>query len=123
MLLSIDLRKRVIAAVDRGIRVTNVANTFKVSRKVIYNWLNLRKRTGNLEATVKYQKGHSHTITDWDQFKKFAEINKYCTIDELVIEWNKSNGTAVKNWTIQRALKKIGFTFKKKPSVILRQRK
>ena len=46
MPLSIDLRKRVIDAVDGGMRVTDAVKIFKVSRRVIYNWMNLQKNNG-----------------------------------------------------------------------------
>jgi len=39
MVLSIDLRKRVIAAVDNGMHVDEAVKVFKVCRRVIYNWL------------------------------------------------------------------------------------
>ena len=36
---SIDLRKRVVGAVDSGIRIAAAFKLFKIGRKVIYSWL------------------------------------------------------------------------------------
>lgn len=115
--LSIDLRKRVIAAIDKGMSATNAEKLFKVSRKTIYNWMVLRKETNSLEPKSGYQNGHSHTIKDWDGFKTFAEANRYCTIEEMSVEWKKSTDGTISKSVIQRGLKKIDFTSKKKRSI------
>ncbi len=114
MALSVDLRKRVITAIDEGMRPVDAAKLFKINRRTIYDWLSLRKETNNLEPKSGYQNGHSHAIKDWDQFKEFVENNKNCTIREMVVEWKKLTNATVVMSVIQRALKKIGYTSKKK---------
>jgi len=64
MAYSIDLRERVIEAVDEGKHIDEVAKTFKICTRVIYNWLNLRRKTDSLKPKSGYQNGHSHKITD-----------------------------------------------------------
>jgi len=113
MVMSIDLRKRVIAAVDDGKRITDIAKLFQVKRRAIYRWLNLRKETNSLAPKTGYQKGHSHKITDWEKFKTFANDHRYLTIPKMTIEWKKITGVHVSKSVIQRALKKIGYTSKK----------
>jgi transposase len=120
MPLSIDLRKRVIDAVDSGMRVTDAAKTFKVCKRVIYNWISLRKVTGNLAAKAGYQNGHSHKITDWDQFKIFAESKKQCTIPQMMVAWKELTGESISQPVVSRSLKKINFTSKKKASTMLK---
>ena len=46
---SIDLRSRVLAALDRGVPREEVAKTFSVSLPTIKRWLKLRRETGALE--------------------------------------------------------------------------
>ncbi len=46
---SIDLRLRVLAAVDRGVPRKEVAKTFSVSMPSIKRWLKLRRETGGSE--------------------------------------------------------------------------
>jgi transposase len=113
MAFSIDLRKRVIAAVDDGMRITDAAKLFTVKRRAIYRWLNLRKETGGIEAKSGYQKGHSHKITDWEKFKEFARINRHLTSSKMALEWEKVTNVKISDSVIQRALKKIGYTSKK----------
>lgn len=113
MALSIDLRKRVIAAVDNGMRITDTAKSFQVSRKGIYRWLNLRKETNSLAPKSGYQKGHSHKITDWVKFEKFAKKHRHLIVRKMVIEWEKITHVHMSESVMKRALKKIGYTSKK----------
>lgn len=110
---SVDLRKRVISAIDEGMRPSHAAKTFKVCRKAIYNWLDLREETNSLAPKTGYQKGHSHKITDWDDFKKFASQNKHLTVKRMTIEWEKINNKTISESAMEKALKKIGYTSKK----------
>lgn len=114
MALSIDLRKRVIGSVDNGVHIDEVAKNFQVSRRVIYKWLKLRAETNSLEPKSGYQKGHSHKIKDWDEFKKFVEANKYHTARTMIVEWEKLNNNTVSEAAMGRWLKKINYTSKKK---------
>lgn len=113
MALGIDLRKRVIAAIDNGMRITDAAKLFRVGRKSIYRWLDLRKETASLAPKSGYQKGHSHKITDWEEFKEFAKVHQHLTSLKMVIEWEKITNVHMSESVMQRALKKIGYTSKK----------
>lgn len=116
--LSIDLRTRVISAIKEGMHINDAVKIFNVSRRAIYSWLNLLKETNNLEPKSDYQNGHSHKITDWDAFRIFAQKNAGKTVKEMVLEWEKLNNSTISKSTIERALKKINYTFKKKLSII-----
>ena len=113
MALSIDLRMRVIEAVDNGVHIDDAAKTFKVSRRVIYNWLELRKETNSLAPKAGYQKGHSHKVTDWESFRKFVEANKHRTVKGMIVEWEKLNNDTVSESAMENWLKKIDYTSKK----------
>lgn len=121
MIFSIDLRERVIAAVDSGIHIDKVKEIFKVSRRVIYEWLELREKTGSLAPKTGFQKGHSHKITNWDQFKEFAYANQQSTILQMIPKWETLTGIKVSRSVIQRSLKKINFTSKKKRFIMSKQ--
>ena len=114
MIFSLDLRKRVIASVDKGMHIDKAVKIFQISRRVIYEWLELRRKTGSLAPKTGYQKGHSHKITDWQQFKKFADSNRHCSAPQMIIKWKKLTNVDMSESVMLRALKKIGFTSKKK---------
>lgn len=121
MAFSIDLRERVIAAVDDGMQITKAAKVFKVCRRTIYLWQDLFKKTKKLAPKSGYQKGHSHKITDWDQFKTFVEKHKHCASPKMRVEWKKLTNIDVSESVMLRALKKIGYTSKKKRLVMPNQ--
>jgi len=113
MAFSLDLRERVIKAVDGSMGVKEAAKLFKVSRRVIYEWLDLRNKTGRLVPKSGYQKGHSHKITDWEKFKSFANENQQSSSPQMIIAWEKLTNVKVSESVMLRALKKINFTSKK----------
>lgn len=109
---SLDLRKRVINAVENGMKQLDAAEIFGVSTRTIYNWVMRKKETGNLEPITGFQKGHSHKITDLDHFKIFVDQHPDFTQEEIAHHFS------VHPNTIGRALKKIDYTRKKRASSI-----
>ena len=111
---SLDLRKRVMNAVSNGVRPTIAAKTFNVSRRVIYRWKNLLKETSSLNPKSGFQKGHSHKIINWEEFKDFAQKHGGFTVKMMITEWMTLKNQTISESTMERALKKIDFTSKKK---------
>lgn len=118
MVYSVDLRKRVIEAIQQGMSIKVAIATFKVSRKTIYIWSKKLEANGHLEPKTGYQKGHSHKITNWDQFKEFAYKNQRFTVLQMVPNWKELTGINLSESTMLAGLKKINFTPKKKHFVI-----
>jgi transposase len=110
---SLDLRERVINAISKGMRPTIAAKTFDVSRRVIYKWKDLLEKTNSLKPKSGFQKGHSHKITNREEFRAFVEKNGNLTVKMMIVEWAKLKNQIVSESTMERALKKIGFTSKK----------
>lgn len=105
-----DLRRRVIDKVDSGFTPHEVGNLFNIDRSTIYDWLNVRKETGDIKPKSGYQVGHGHCITDLDDFKRFVDEHPDYTQAELANAWpNKISAS-----TIGRALIKINYTRKKR---------
>lgn len=107
---SYDLRIRVVAAVEKGMEVREASHTFGVHRDTITAWLARKEATGDVQATVGYQRGHSHKITDPGQFKAFVQEHSEATVEELADAWG-----GVKRMTIWRQLHKMNYTHKKRP--------
>ncbi|HJY81880.1 MAG TPA: IS630 transposase-related protein [Candidatus Binatia bacterium] len=110
---SYDLRVRVVAAVEKGMGVREASQTFGVHRDTIRGWLARKEATGDVQAKVGYQRGHSHKITDPEQFTAFVEAQGEATLEELAEAWG-----GVKRMTIWRQLRKLGYTHKKRPFAI-----
>jgi transposase len=106
-----DLRIRVVVAVEQGMEVTEASRIFGLHRDTITGWLARKEATGDVQAKVGYQRGHSHKITDPEQFKAFVAAHGDATVEELAEAWG-----GVKRMTIWRQLRKVGFTHKKRLS-------
>lgn len=107
-----DLRKRVIDTVNQKVlQLGEIAVLFQINVRTIYDWRKQFEKTGNIEAKTGFHKGHSHKITDLEKFKKFVEENPDLTLKEMAEKWGD-----ISPKTIDRTLKKIGFTFKKNNS-------
>lgn len=109
-----DLREKAIAAVDRGVPKHQVIAMFNISRDSLDRWLERREATGSLAAAQGYQRGHSHRVDDWQAFRAFAQAHGDKTQAQMAELWH----TPVSARTMSRALAKIGFTRKKRPTGI-----
>jgi transposase len=106
---SIDLRERVIEAVNKGIwQLKEIAKFFNINVKTIYKWRKILEITGTLAPKTGFEQGHSHKITNLDEFKNFVTENPDLTLKEMAQKWGN-----VSPQTIGRSLKKINFTLKK----------
>ncbi len=112
--LSMDLRKRVIQAVEsREESITDIAKRYSVGRKTIYRWRKLLSNTNSLKPKTGFQKGHSHKIADLNLFKNFVDKHKEHTLNQMTIEWEKLTGIKVSINTIYRKLMKLNYSSKK----------
>ena len=107
---SYDLRRKVIEAIDGGMKKTQASQIFKISRNTINLWMLRREETGDYRAKTGYQKGYEAKITDLNGFLEFAQKQGGKTQKEMAEAW----GEKISDQTIGKALKKIGFTRKKK---------
>jgi transposase len=106
---SIDLRERVIEAVNKGIwQLKEIAKLFNINVKTIYKWRKKLETTGTLAPKTGFEQGHSHKITNLNEFKNFIKENPDLTLKEMAQKWGD-----VSSASIGRALKKINFTRKK----------
>lgn len=74
-----------------------------------------KTKTGDYKALPNQPAGNGHKITDWNNFSKFVEIHGDKTQVEMAQLWPEQ----ISERTISRALKKIGFSRKKKLTVTL----
>jgi transposase len=117
---SYDLRKKVIQAIEQdGMKKSEVSQLFNISRNTIDLWLKRQAETGDFQALPNQPPGNSHKITDWEKFRDFAKIHGEKTQVEMAKLWSEE----ISDRTISRALKKIGFTRKKRPMVIVKEMK
>lgn len=108
---SYDLRQKVIQAIELdGMKKSEAAQVFQISRNTIDLWLKRRAATGDYQAKPKRPPGNGHKITDWDKFREFAKAYGDKTQAEMAALWEGD----ISARTISRALNKSGWTRKKR---------
>ena len=105
-----DLRRKVIAAVKRGERKTDVSKMFHISRNRLDLWLKREQETGDCRAMTNYQQGCRHKITDWERFRAFVQQHGGKTQAQMASLW----GGGVSQQNISDAMQKIGVSRKKR---------
>ena len=111
---SIDLRERVVAYIEEGGSKVTAAKLFQVSRRIIYYWLERKRKQGNLKPS----KAKKYKVKKLDE-AKLVESVKTCpdaTLAEMAEQF------AVRPSTVWYALKRLKITRKKNRSVSRAQR-
>jgi transposase len=112
---SYDLRQKVLQAIKLdGLKKSEASQLFNISRNTIDLWLKRLEETGDYQAKPNQPPGNGHKITDWEEFREFASSHGDKTQVEMAKLWKEQ----ISDRTISRALKKIGFTRKKRPMAI-----
>ncbi len=114
---SIDLRTRVMEALNQGMKKATVCRVFNVCKQTLYNWTSLEKKQGHLAPVTGFQKGHSHKITDMDAFRSYVDKHADHTLIEIGEHFSMSRAT------VGRLLQKLGYSRKKRAKPTLNARK
>lgn len=114
---SLDLRTRVMAAVDGGMTWEQAAEVFAVGTATVYRWKAARAATGSL-APRPHGGGRKRALTEsQDQIvKQLVAAKPDRTLAELTAVVVKRVRKSVSTSAVVRCLKRLGLTLKKRPS-------
>lgn len=112
---SLDLRRRVVSAVDAGMKKVTVCEVFSICKQTVNNWLKLSEKNGDLRPITGFQKGHSHGIKDLNEFREFVNNHPDYTQEEMAKHFSVGSST------ISRTLIKIGYSRKKRAKPIQKE--
>lgn len=109
-----DLRLRVLAALDEGLSKTDVHRQFKISRSTVDDWLKLREETGKITANTGYYRGRPPLLGNTAEVRAFIEVQQHRTLTEMAAAWQQERGATLSTMAFSRALKRLGYTRKKR---------
>jgi len=91
-----------------------VVETFEVSLATLKRWLVQRRDTADL--TPKIRPGRRRTIAAAQHTALWAQLEAHqdATLAQHTDLWNATQGVCVSRWTIGRAIKRLGWTRKKR---------
>lgn len=110
---SVDLRSRVLDALDGGMSKMEAHRTFRVARSTIDDWLALRAQTGQIQAIPHVRHGRVPMINDLVVFEAFATRHCHKTLEQMTRAWFEETGQRLSVMPFSDAMKKIGWTRKK----------
>ncbi|GHO79309.1 transposase [Ktedonobacter sp. SOSP1-85] len=109
-----DLRERVVHAVEEGRPREEIVHLFGVSRATVKRYAKQYRETGDLAPQAipgrPAVKGASLRSGLWSQL----EANRDATLEEHRRIWEATHGQQVSAATMGRAIKKLGWTRKKR---------
>ena len=110
---SMDLREKVLAAIDRGMSRAAVAATFGVSPSTIKRW---RRRQRDGALAPRQSPGRPARLGAALEAGLAAQVQAApdATIAEHGAAWQEATGQAVSPSTMRRALVRLGWTRKKR---------
>lgn len=117
MAYSLDLRERVLAAVDRGLSRTQIAQQFQVGRATITNWVTLRRDRGSLAAQSSPGRPRTIGVAEAEGLRAQLTAQPDATLPEHVRLWTLQHPNAsLSTATMSRAIQRLGWTRKKSRS-------
>ena len=112
---SIDLRERVLQAIEEVMSKAQAHRTFHISRSTIDHWFALRERTGGL-IPPPHRLSRTRQL-EGQEFEAFAHRHRLATLGEMAAAWQQEKGVSLSLMSFSRALSAIGWTRKKRVGV------
>jgi transposase len=113
---SADLRERLLRAIDAGLSHAEAARLFGVGTSTIKRWKRQRRECG----TVVPARRPGRTPLIGPELQTALEVQVRAAPDATLAEhcatWEQAHGVAVSEATMSRALRRIGWSLKKRPS-------
>lgn len=111
---STDLRQRVLAAYERGVVQREIVRLYQVSQASLTRWIRLQRISGDL--TPKQIPGRARTIprNQEPQLRQQLDADSDATLATHAARWNADHGTTLSTWTMARAIRRLGWSRKKR---------
>ncbi len=111
---SLDLRERILIALEQGMPRREVVTTFGVSLGTIKRLIARRRVAQDL--TPQSPPGRPRSIAADDHAALWAQVEASpdATLDDHTRQWNTAHGTRLSARTVGRAIAHLGWTRKKR---------
>jgi transposase len=110
---SVDLREKVLRAVDQGYAREEIAKLLGVSRATIKHYLKQRRETGTVAPKVIPGRPPKKLGPLQADLVEQLQAHDDLGLEEQCRRWEQSHGVRVSTSTMSRAIKRVGWTRKK----------
>ncbi len=113
---SVDLRERLLQAIDAGLSQAEASRTFGVGTSTITRWRQRRSATGSVASLPR--PGRTPTIGPDQASALRAQVAAApdATLAEHCRRWAQAHDSTVSVATMSRAIRQLGITLKKSPA-------
>jgi transposase len=112
--LSLDLRERLISAVDGGMTRRAAAERFGVAASTAIKWVDRWRRTGDIRPRPQGGDYRSHRIEAYaEEILALVDETPDITLAEIAAHLDETHGLKVAQSTVWRLLDRHGMTVKK----------
>ena len=109
-----DLRERVLRAVDLDRPRAEVVQLFGVSLATIKRYLKQRREEGHVRPkAIRGRPAKKRAQVEADVLPQL-QAHDDATLEQHCAMWEQTHGERVSRWTMSRAIKRLGWTRKKK---------
>ncbi len=112
---SVDLRERLLGAIDAGLSQAEAARLFGVGTSTITRWRQRRAQTGTLRPTPRPGRSLRLGAAQAPALAEQVATHADATLAEHCAMWAREHGGAVSVATMSRAIRRLGITVKKSP--------
>jgi transposase len=113
--LGVDLRRRVVAAIEAGMSTGDAAKRFSVSKAAAGSWARLKRATGDVKP-LPQGSGEGSKLDPFEGFiLGLIETDKDIALHEIAERLQDEHRVRAVPSTIWYFLDKRGLTFKKRP--------
>jgi transposase len=113
--LSLDLKQRIADAIETGATRHAIADRFAVSVPTVNRIARKKRRGQELKAGQSTGRNPSIAEDQWKDFEELVRSKQDWSATTLTLAWIEKTGINLSVSTTTRALRKIGFVFKKSP--------
>jgi len=113
--LSLDLKQRIADAIETGATRHAIAERFAVSVPTVNRIARKKRRGQELKAGQSTGRNPSIAEDQWKDFEELVRSKQDWSATTLTLAWIEKTGINLSVSTTTRALRKIGFVFKKSP--------
>ncbi len=113
---SVDLRERLLGAIDAGLSQAEASRLFGVGTSTITRWRQQRRETSSL--TPKSRSGRPPLIGSAAGAALRAQVAQQpdATLAMHCTTWTQQHGGSISVATMSRTLRRLGITLKKSPA-------
>lgn len=111
---SVDLRERVLHAVDGGRPLREVSQTFRVSVPSIIRWKARRRALGHVQPSQAPGLSRHLVAADQERLQSQLEAQPDATLAAHCRKWQEQTGQSLSVPTMWRSIARLGWTRKKR---------